>query len=75
MIARAAGMPANAANRLAGEVVAAAVAEMYHWEGTAGADQLAPDLTRTRALLGVVPTPLADWAQRALGPQDAASAA
>lgn len=52
-----------------------AVAEMYHWEGTAGADQLAPDLTRTRALLGVAPTPLADWAQRALGPQGTATAA
>jgi uncharacterized protein YbjT (DUF2867 family) len=50
----------------AGEAVAAAVAEMYAWEGTEGADQLAPDLTRTREALGVTPTPLADWAASAL---------
>jgi uncharacterized protein YbjT (DUF2867 family) len=51
-----------------GEDVAAAVAEMYAWEGTEGADQLAPDLTRTRDALGVTPTPLADWAASALAP-------
>jgi len=53
----------------AGPVVAAAVAEMYAWEGTEGADQLAPDLTRTRHALGVMPTPLADWARSALAPR------
>jgi hypothetical protein len=47
----------------AGEDVAAAVAQMYLWEGTDGADQLAPDLSRTREALGVTPTPLADWAR------------
>jgi uncharacterized protein YbjT (DUF2867 family) len=52
----------------AGDVVAAAVAQMYAWEGTAGRDQLAPDLGRTREVLGVTPTPLAVWAEQALAP-------
>lgn len=54
-----------------GEEIAAAVAEMYAWEGTEGADQLAPDLTRTRQALGVTPEPLAQWARHALGPAPA----
>jgi uncharacterized protein YbjT (DUF2867 family) len=52
----------------AGDVVAAAVAQMYAWEGTHGADQLAPDLTRTREALEVTPTPLAQWARSTLAP-------
>lgn len=52
----------------AGDVVATAVAQMYAWEGSAGRDQLAPDLTRTREALGVTPTPLAVWAEHALAP-------
>ena len=56
-----------------GEEVAAAVAQMYQWEGTEGADQLAPDLTRTREALGVEPTPLAAWAAGALAPAAAAA--
>jgi hypothetical protein len=51
-----------------GEEVAAAIAQMYAWEGTHGADQLAPDLTRTREALAVTPTPLAEWARSALAP-------
>ncbi len=46
---------------------------MYQWEGTEGADQLAPDLTRTREALGVEPTPLAAWAAGALAPAAAAA--
>lgn len=57
----------------AGDVVATAVAQMYAWEGTEGADQLAPDLTRTREALGVTPTPLAVWAAAALGQQEVAA--
>jgi len=52
----------------AGPEVASAVAQMYAWESTAGAEQLAPDLSRTRAALGVTPTPLATWAASALAP-------
>jgi uncharacterized protein YbjT (DUF2867 family) len=51
-----------------GDAVAAAVADMYAWEGTEGAPLLAPDPAETRAALPVVPTPLAVWAQRALAP-------
>jgi uncharacterized protein YbjT (DUF2867 family) len=51
-----------------GDAVAAAVADMYAWEGAEGAPLLAPDLAETRAALPVVPTPLAVWAQRALAP-------
>ncbi len=50
----------------AGADVAAAVAQMYAWESTHGADQLAPDLSGTRAALGVTPTPIAVWAATAL---------
>ncbi len=62
--------PAQVREALAfvGDEVAAAVAQMYAWEGTHGADQLAPDLARTRDALGVTPTPLADWAAAALAP-------
>lgn len=49
-----------------GDEIAAAVAQMYAWESTQGADQLAPDLTRSRAALGVTPTPIATWAATAL---------
>jgi uncharacterized protein YbjT (DUF2867 family) len=51
-----------------GPDVAAAVAQMYAWEGTAGTDQLDPDLTRTRDALGVIPTSVVDWARSALSP-------
>ncbi len=51
----------------AGEEVAAAVAQMYAWEGTEGSHLLAPDLTHTREVLGVTPTTVADWASSAFG--------
>jgi uncharacterized protein YbjT (DUF2867 family) len=57
----------------AGEDVARAVAQMYAWEGTAGADQLAPDIRGARELLGFAPTPLAVWARQALAPAEAAA--
>jgi hypothetical protein len=46
---------------------------MYAWEGTAGADQLAPDIRGARELLGFAPTPLAVWARQALAPAEAAA--
>lgn len=51
-----------------GEEVAGAVAEMYAWEGTDGAPLLAPEPTATLAALPFTPTPLAEWAARALVP-------
>lgn len=51
-----------------GPEVSAAVAQMYAWEGSAGAAYLAPDMARTVEALGVTAAPLSTWAAAAFAP-------